>query len=264
MSNRQGVYWILTIPHHQFCPYLPPGINWIKGQLELAASGFLHWQIIIGFCKKASLRVVRSVFGPSHAELTRSVKAEDYVWKEETVVEGTRFELGRKPHKQNSIVDWDKIWDDAKGGDLLSIPAGVRFRSYSTIRRIASDFAKPVGMLRTCYVFWGRTATGKSMRAWEEAGMDAFAKDPRTKWWDGYSSEKNVVIDEFRGSIDVSHLLRWLDRYPVRVEIKGCSLPFCAEKIWITSNVDPRLWYCELDVETLNALLRRLNITHFP
>ena len=64
-------------------------------------------------------------------------------------------------------------------------------------------------------------------------------------------------------SIDVAHLLRWLDRYPVLVEVKGGSRPLCAERIWITSNVDPRKWYPELDEETNLALLRRLNITHF-
>jgi len=112
-------------------------------------------------------------------------------------------------------------------------------------------------------VFWGRTGTGKSYRAWHEAGLDAYVKDPRTKWWCSYKGQENVVLDEFRGAIDVSHLLRWLDCYPVLVEIKGGSRPLLARKIWITSNLDPRLWYSDLDQETLDALLRRLNITHF-
>jgi len=75
--------------------------------------------------------------------------------------------------------------------------------------------------------------------------------------------QENVIIDEFRGTIDVVHLLRWLDRYPVRVESKGSSLSLSAKSFWITSNLDPRVWYPELDPDTLEALLRRLNITHF-
>lgn len=114
-------------------------------------------------------------------------------------------------------------------------------------------------------MFWGRTGTGKSLRAWEEAGVEAYAKDPRTKWWCGYNGQRNVIIDEFRGSVDIAHLLRWFDRYPVRVELKGSTRPFAAENIWITSNLDPRHWYPDLDSETQNALLRRLtNIIHFP
>lgn len=118
-------------------------------------------------------------------------------------------------------------------------------------------------MVRTIDVYWGITGSGKSRRAWDEAGLEAFPKDPRTKFWCGYNSEEHVVIDEFRGDIGISHLLRWFDRYPVRVEIKGSSRCLCAKHIWITSNLDPRLWYPEIDSETLSALLRRINITHF-
>jgi hypothetical protein len=146
---------------------------------------------------------------------------------------------------------------------MEAIPANVRVVNYRTIRAIGSDYSTAVGMERECFVFWGRTGTGKSRRAWDEAGLEAYGKDPRTKFWDGYQTQECVVIDEFRGGIDISHLLRWLDRYPVRVEIKGSSRPFCATKIWITSNIPPDRWYPECDQETLNALLRRLQVEEF-
>jgi len=76
--------------------------------------------------------------------------------------------------------------------------------------------------------------------------------------------ESNVVIDEFRGGIDISHMLRWCDRYPVRVELKGSSAPLKAVKIWITSNLHPNDWYPDLDEETKAALRRRMTITNFP
>ena len=109
-------------------------------------------------------------------------------------------------------------------------------------------------LVRTCFVFWGRTGTGKSKRAWDEGGLQSYPKDPRTKFWDGYSGQRTVIIDEFRGAIDIGHLLRWLDRYPVIVEIKGSSTRLVAETIYITSNLDPRMWYPDLDPETLSAL----------
>lgn len=81
--------------------------------------------------------------------------------------------------------------------------------------------------------------------------------------WCGYRGEAHVIVDEFRGGIDISHILRWTDRYPVCVETKGSSRPLVATSIWITSNLDPRNWYPDLDPDSLDALLRRLNITHF-
>lgn len=70
-------------------------------------------------------------------------------------------------------------------------------------------------------------------------------------------------MDEFRGSIDVAHLLRWFDRYPVIVEQKCTATTLSATKFWITSNLDPRLWFNDIDQATKDALLRRLTITHF-
>lgn len=264
MSRRQGIFWLLTIPHAKFTPYTPPNVQWIVGQLEQGSNtGYLHWQVMVAFKSKQSLRGVRDTFGDVHAELSRSSAATAYVQKEETAIPGTQFEYGAKPFQRNAKVEWESVWSAAQSGDLSRIPPNVRVVNYRTIRAISSDYSRATGMERQCMVFWGKTGTGKSRRAWEEAGVEAYCKDPRTKFWDGYQDEENVVIDEFRGGIDVAHLLRWLDRYPVRVEIKGSSKPLKAKKIWITSNLSPVMWYPLIDEETLGALMRRLIIEEF-
>lgn len=118
--------------------------------------------------------------------------------------------------------------------------------------------------MREVFVFWGPTGVGKSRRVWELAGIGAYPKDPNTKFWDGYRDHQSVVIDEFRGRVDISHLLRWFDRYPVLVEIKGSATPLLAQRIYVTSNLDPRVWYPDLDEATQAALMRRLQVTYCP
>jgi len=264
MARRQGIFWCLTIPGHAFTPYLPPGYVWVRGQLECAESGFIHWQLLVACSQKKSLVQICEDFGPYHAELSRSEAAADYVWKDATRIQGTQFELGFRPFRRNSKPDWDAVWASSVSGDCDAIPASLRFVHYRTIRSIAADHARPVPIDRIVNVFWGRTGTGKSRRAWDEAGMDAYCKDPRSKFWCGYKDQKHVVLDEFRGGIDPSHLLRWLDRYPVIVEVKGSSRPLLATTFWITSNVSPDDWYPELDAETRLALRRRYTlVTHF-
>jgi hypothetical protein len=264
--SQQGRYWILTIPHQNFTPYLPNGVQWIKGQLECGAGGFLHWQIIVGFNKNKRLGALRDLFGPHHAELTRSAAAAEYVWKDETAVSNTRFELGQKALKRNSETDWDSIREMAKKGRLNEIPSDIYIRSYSALKMIAKDHMEPVAMERFINVYWGATGTGKSRRAWDEATFQAYPKDPCTKFWDGYRPEihKNVVCDEFTGTISLNHMLRWLDRYPVIVEAKHGACVFAAERLWLTSNIDPREWYPDAKEEQKKALLRRLNIVYFP
>lgn len=263
-ANRtysQAKYWILTIPHASFTPYLPPGCDYIKGQLELGEQGsYLHWQILVHFSKKLRLRGIRDIFGAWHAEPTRSEAASDYVWKEDTRIAGTQFEIGRLPTKRGDKKDWDAIKSSAQHGMLDDIPADIYVRNYNSLKRIATDHLAPTPMVREIRCYWGTTGSGKSRRAWNEAGFSAYPKDPRTKFWDGYQGHNNVVMDEFRGDIDIAHVLRWFDRYPVIIEVKGSSTVLKADKIWITSNLHPRMWYPALDEQTRNALLRRMEI----
>jgi len=256
----------LTIPHHMFTPYLPRGVVWIKGQLEAGSEGgYLHWQVVVAFDEKKRLSSVKITFGDGiHAELSKSSAANAYVHKDDTCVAvETRFELGRRKVKRNDTCDWDKVWDSAAANDLMAVPADIRVTRYNSLKMIAKDHMIPIPMEREVFVFWGASGTGKSRRAWLEAGWDAFPKDPCTKFWDGYQGHSHVVMDEFRGAISLEHFLRWCDRYPVIIEQKHGGCTFNATKIWITSNVDPRDWYPDINNDSREALLRRLNITHF-
>lgn len=261
----QGLYWLLTIPHADFTPYLPPTCAYIRGQLELSnETQYLHWQILVAFNSKVRLAAVKKSFGQRcHAELAKSQAARDYVWKDDTRVEGTQFELGEFKLRRNVATDWESVRRKAREGELDGIDANIYVQHYHALKRIAADHMQPVAVQRRIRVYWGITGAGKSRRAWDEAGLGAYPKDPRSKFWDGYRGHERVVMDEFRGGIDISHMLRWCDRYPVIVEVKGSSVPLIATDIWITSNLHPNDWYPELDPETKAALLRRLEVTHF-
>ena len=210
-TRRQGIFWIFIVPApNELCgkmasqSELPEGVVWATGQLERGdQTDYEHYQICVAFSKKVSLAGVRRVFGAVHAELSRSEAAAAYCTKEETRI-GQPFELGAKPFRRNNKVDWEQVWVSAKSGDVESIPASVRVVSYRTIRAIGSDYLVPKAIDRRVDVFWGRTGTGKSRRAWDEAGMDAYGKDPRTKFWDGYQNQQHVIIDEFRGGTQLN------------------------------------------------------------
>jgi len=90
-----------------------------------------------------------------------------------------------------------------------NIPSFYRYTS--NILRCHSLFAAPqVRNTSLAKVYWGPTGTGKTHRSWAEAGDQAYIKSSSNKWWDGYRSEVNVIMDEFDGLIGITHLLRWL------------------------------------------------------
>lgn len=261
-GRRQGRYWILTIPFSDWKPPRPSDLDqliaFIQGQQELGTGGYHHWQLFVITTRKVSLRQLKPCFAnTAHCELTRSDRAEEYCLKDDSCVQGTRFSVGTRPVRRNVKPDWERIWELCQLGDILAIPASIRVQNYRTLCQIRSDYATPIAIERMVFVYWGRTGSGKSRRAWLEGGLDAYCKDPRSKFWCGYRSQENVVIDEFRGGVDVAHLLRWLDRYPVNVELKGSSTPLMARKVWITSNLPPSAWYPLLEQATLDALMRR-------
>lgn len=217
----------------------------------------------MAFKTKQRLRGVRDIFGPYHAESTRSDAAFEYVWKDDTRVAGTQFELGQRPVRRANGEDMARVVVAAKSGRWADVPPDILVRYYGNLRRISADFSEVHGNEKHVSVYWGATGTGKSRRAWTEY-PDAYSKDPLTKFWCGYQAQQTVIIDEFRGVISIAHMLRWLDRYPVRVEVKGSSVGLAATRIIITSNLDPRNWYPDLDAETLAALMRRFTVVeHF-
>lgn len=274
---------------------LPHGIQYCKGQLEIGAdTGYEHWQLVVYFGSQKRRTTVRNAFGGrAFCEPTRSEKAEEYVWKSETAVDGSKFELGSRSFKRNSKPDWDTYWHAAKklGVHSEAIPAEFRIKYYGTLKRIESDFMELVerpGIV--CRVYWGVTGSGKSHKAWADAISEArrlggedvsgwsdarirtelvYVKQSRTKWWDRYDRQKVVIIDDFRGSqvnspgIAIENMLTWLDKYPCMVEKKGAQAPLHAISFYITSNLSPKDWYPSNPECDTKALLRRLQVTHF-
>lgn len=254
-------------------PVLSSPICYMKGQMERGEGGFLHWQVLCVCDRQATLQQVKRALHPTaHLELTRSAAAEEYVWKEDTRVVDTQFEIGTRPVSRGRRTDWQAIFVAATNGRFEEVPADILIRNYSALRRIRVDNLVPIDRPDVqVNVYWGPTGTGKTFRAHSEIrelGLPYFDKNPLTKWWDGYRGQTLCLIDEFAGRVDIVNLLRWLDRYPCTVEVKGFSVPLEATVFWITSNVDPRDWYPDAQPAHKAALLRRLtnvvNIINLP
>lgn len=267
-NNMQGKYWLLTIKYEDWnAPTeLPSTIAYLKGQEEIGEGGYHHWQLLACFARKTRLAGVKAAFCQSaHCELAKSRAASDYVWKEDTAVAGTRFELGSLPRKRSSATDWDGIWEAAKSGNLMDIPADIRIRTYHTLKRIRQDFMeRPEDLPDVCGKwYYGVPGAGKSFKARQDY-PNSYLK-PCNKWWDGYQQEENVLMDDLDKNHKVlgHHLKIWADRYSFIGESKGGSICIRPKNIIVTSNYSIDDIFGD-DIALCAAIKRRFESLYFP
>lgn len=70
---------------------------------------------------------------PLHAEkVVRNNGADKYCMKEDTRLDGP-WEFGVKPVERNNKTDWERVFEDAKKGDLDSIPADIKVKHFGNL-----------------------------------------------------------------------------------------------------------------------------------
>lgn len=263
---RQARYWILTIPEDKWTPpnMCQDPITWLYGQKEEGEGGFRHWQFVCACKKKVTASLLKRLFpNEAHLEISRSDAVEKYVRKEESRIEGSEFEVGQKALKRNSETDWDQVRKLAEEGKMDQIPSDIFIKCHSNLKKIRSDNVQPIYRGKQhAFLFVGPTETGKT-RAASSIWPEAHRKSPDNKWWDTYHGQTQIIINEFRGEIPVSKILRWLDREPELVETKFGSC-YLNTKVWcFTSNLEIDQWWPLLDQETLLAIKRRFIVHRF-
>jgi len=274
-ERRQGVYWgpntvaydndmDMDLLYQLNCLDNGGFIEWMIGQQEVGESGYHHWQFFVKTKSKKSLNQMKLIHQTVSWRLSDSPAAENYVLKDNSSIEGTRFEYGVKPFKRNSKMDWERVWNMCLEGDMDSIEPGIKIRHWSALNSIRNAHVLPIRRptIEVDYYF-GKTGTGKSHQA-DEKYPDAYWKISSNKWWDGYRGEDTVIIDELSTEcISIAKLLTWFDKYKCSVEVKGGTIGLRATKFIITSNLSlEELLANEKDAHKA-AFRRRVKVTEF-
>lgn len=208
-----------------------------------------HWQGYVEFNKSKRFKGVQESLGlpGAHLEKARGTGEENrtYCTKAESQVEGP-YEYGTMQPGQGARTDMKTICaliTDGASDAAIAAWAPTAWLKYSRgIVALRAAVATKRHYKTHVTVAWGPTGTGKS-KCGAEMYPDAYWK-AEGKWWDGYSGQRDVIIDDFRDhwwSLD--YMLRLMDRYPLRVETKGGTVEFVARNIFISTNVNPANWY---------------------
>lgn len=166
--------------------------------------------------------------------------------------DGNFWEFGEQPASagnqrgQGKRSDLDDVSDicKKKGATLKDVaeeyPKSV-IKYFKGINVLINTLHNTPRVERTLgYWCWGPTGTGKSRWAHSVSPGSTFIKDPRNRWFCGYTHQETVVMDDYRPNKECPFemLLRLCDWHGCTVEVKGePSLHFNSKRIIITSPV---------------------------
>lgn len=254
------------------------GCTYLKFQYERASSGTLHYQGVFYWPSPISCSALTSRISFSYLAPVKSVNgAVSYCGKEDTRVDGP-WEIGRLP-KHGRRSDLEEVKNDIDAGasmdQLWSDHFGKCVRYHRGFQIYHGIVNKNVvrNWQTVCYVYYGNSGCGKTEAAKEESRVFGggtywltLEKGIGGKvWWDGYSGEANVVIDEFGCQIPFNEFKRLIDSSPLRLPVKGGFVNCLARRIWICSNHHIDLFYGKVCAPgpMRDSLLRRLHYVEY-
>jgi len=102
------------------------------------------------------------------------------------------------------------------------------------------------------YVLCGPPGSGKSRWAYDNY-KNLYSK-PDGSWFDGYTGQDTLLLDDYYGDLPFAQLLKVCDRYPLNVPVKGGFVYAQWTTVIITSNRQPEEWY----QQNIAAFMRRV------
>ena len=189
--------------------------------------------------------------------------------KHETNLPDTFEESGELPPEQNkretvSAEILDMIADGATNADILHMfPAAMnRLQHIETARQtlLEEEYRNQWRNVQVYYI-WGKTGTGKTRHIMETYGYEnVFHVTNYSHPFDGYKGQPVILFDEFRSSLLIADMLKYLDGYPLLLPCRYADKVACYTNVFVISNIPMERQYPNVQLEepeTYAAFLRR-------
>lgn len=191
--------------------------------------------------------------------------------KEDTRVDGTQYEHGDIPverqGRRNDIVDlYDMIANGMSDFQILDTSPDymLNLNQIRQTRQVikSEKFKNTFRQLTTTYI-WGSTGGGKTRYVMEKYGYENVYRVTNYKHpFDDYRGQDVVLFDEFRSSLPLADMLKYLDGYPVVLPCRFADTQACFTKVYFTTNIPLDKQYVNIqrdEIESYKAFLRRIH-----
>lgn len=278
-------HWIGTVPKFDKDGQVTPRfwtnpntlehVAYLIGQEEKGhgETAYVHYQIYLVLKDKKRLSWLKKHIHPTaHWEKKRGTVAEavDYVTKEDTrVPDGEQIEIGERPKEQQEAsheaaaanrirekddvqLDAQKILEELNNGKFIAwreIPVDVQMKPgfLMAYNKATRDMVGPEREDLKIITIIGPPGCGKSYAISKLfPGAGRWIKGNNGNWFCNCKSNV-MVFEEFSGQIELQSMLKYLDPYPLALEVKGGTEPAMYRLAIITSNTPIDAWYTIAD-----------------
>jgi len=219
----------------------------IYGEEICPDTGRTHWQTYVHFFHAKTFSAVKKIFTNNHIERAIRSPQENMAY----CAKELKFkEFGQRPEqgKRTDLEDLAKRILNGDSVDSVAIENPMAFHQYGrTLERLETIYLRK--KFRTEYTkgiwYWGASGVGKSHKAFEGFSPEThYVYRDDNDYWNGYTGQETVIINEFRGEIKYKKLLELVDKWPHYVKNKTKeALPFISKTVIVTSALPPEEVY---------------------
>lgn len=249
---------------------------------EVGESGTPHTHVYVVFRNSVMFETLHKRFYGAHIEQANGTNLEnrDYVrkvgkWledaKHETNLADTFEEWGELPpdrsHKESQSERIMQMVRDGKSNAeiLAEIPTAFNKLPHIEQARQALMYDKHKNTWRSLNVtyLWGDTGAGKTRSVMDTYGYsEVYQVTNYDHPFDGYMGQEVIIFEEFRSSLRIDDMLKYLDGYPLMLPCRYADKVACYTKVFIISNISLEQQYPNVQVdnpETWAAFRRRIH-----
>lgn len=229
---------------------------------EKGESGTLHLQGYFASSKEYTFKKAKALISDrAHLEKAKGSDRDSQIYCSK---EGDYVEFGT-PQGKGGRSDLDRLCRAIKDGQSLASVAEINPSDYvRNYRGLANYQALQTSLythdsVRGIWIY-GPPGTGKTHHARDLNPTSIYLKS-QNKWFDGYSGEELILLDDFDSSVLGHYLKIWSDKWSCTGEIKGGTVKLSHKTFVITSNYSPgELW--QDNPIMAQAISRRFELIH--
>lgn len=292
-KDTQSRKWQLTINNpadkgytHEVLKEILAGmksvIYWCMAD-EIGESNTYHTHLYLQGRGGINFSTIQKRFAGSHIEMAKGTAQQnrEYVsktgkWetdkKKETCVDGTFEEWGEMPvERQGGRNDLADIYSMIKQGMtnfqiMEQVPdIMLQLDKLEAARQAIRDeeYADKWRDLHVEYIY-GVTGTGKTRSVMEQYGYrNVYRVTDYSHPFDGYMGQDVIMFEEFRSSLSLGDMLKYLDGYPVVLPCRYTNRQACFTKVYLVTNIPIGEQYKNIQSEKCEdfyAFLRRISL----